>query len=67
MHCRLGLTPVEAATRLCSCVFDGDLSLLKRYLMAGIDVNAGDYDKRAALHIAACEGVLATVGPAYVV
>ncbi|KAL3917603.1 MAG: hypothetical protein SGARI_007668, partial [Bacillariaceae sp.] len=38
--------------------FDGDSTLLRRLLEAGTPVNAGDYDKRTASHIAAAEGNL---------
>jgi ankyrin repeat protein len=47
-----------AASTLCQAVFDGDCKLLKRLLNAGTQVNAGDYDKRTALHIAAAEANL---------
>jgi glutaminase len=33
-----------------------DLPLLRRLVRAGADVNAGDYDRRTALHISAAEG-----------
>jgi ankyrin repeat protein len=47
-----------AASTLCQAVFDNDMSLLSRLLKAGIQVNAADYDKRTAAHIAAAEGNL---------
>mmetsp|Transcript_441 Transcript_441/g.779 ORF Transcript_441/g.779 Transcript_441/m.779 type:complete len:169 (-) Transcript_441:21-527(-) len=50
-----------AASVLCQAVFDGDILLLKRLLRAGIQVNAADYDKRTASHIAAAEGNVAAV------
>ena len=40
----------------------GDLKLMARLLKAGADVNAGDYDKRTPLHIAAAEVNLTAVG-----
>jgi glutaminase len=43
---------------LCRIVYDGDNALLKRFLIAKIQVNATDYDKRTAAHIAASEGNL---------
>ncbi len=46
---------------MCTCVFEGDLVRLKRILRSGCDVDAADYDKRCALHIAACEGNLTAV------
>jgi ankyrin repeat protein len=45
-----------AASVLCQAVFDGDILFLRRLLRAGINVNAADYDKRTAAHIAAAEG-----------
>ncbi|PSC71927.1 potassium channel SKOR [Micractinium conductrix] len=52
---------VEQAAVLCTAVFDGDLPLLRRLLLAGVAVDAGDYDKRTALHISAAEGNLQAV------
>jgi ankyrin repeat protein/CRP-like cAMP-binding protein len=46
----------QAASVLCQAVFDCDIMLLKRLVKAGINVNAADYDKRTASHIAAAEG-----------
>ena len=54
----LGMNDGQAASRLCQAVFDGDMVLLKRLLEAKINVNAADYDKRTAAHIAAAEGNL---------
>ena len=50
-----------AASVLCQAVFDGDIVLLKRLLRAGIQVNAADYDKRTAAHVAAAEGNIAAI------
>ena len=50
-----------AATALCQAVFDGDTPFLRRLLQAGIQVNAADYDKRTAAHIASAEGNLAAL------
>ncbi len=44
------------ASHLCTCVFEGDLPLLRRLITAGAPADVGDYDKRTALHIAAAEG-----------
>ena len=49
------------AAQLCTCVFDGNLPLLRRLITAGAPADAGDYDKRTALHIAAAEGNTAAV------
>lgn len=51
------------ASQLCTCVFEGDLPLLRRLVSAGAPADAGDYDKRTALHIAAAEGNTAAVRP----
>ncbi len=59
---RIGQEEVKMAADLCTCVFDCDLPLLRRYLGAGADPNSGDYDKRTAMHIAAAEGNVAAVG-----
>ena len=48
-----------AASFLCQAVSDGDMLFLKRLLRARIPVNAADYDKRTAAHIAAAEGNVA--------
>jgi CRP-like cAMP-binding protein len=57
----LCLTEAKAASTLCQAVFDGDVRLLQRLFEAKIDVNAGDYDRRTAVHIAAAEGNLAAL------
>eukprot|EP00985_Skeletonema_marinoi_P028341 scaffold24588_cov88-Skeletonema_marinoi.AAC.1 len=51
----------QAAALLCCAVYDGDILLIKRLLKAGINVNAADYDKRTASHIAAAEGNAAAI------
>lgn len=50
-----------AASILCQAVFDGDMVLLRRLLQAGIQVDAADYDKRTAAHIAAAESNAAAI------
>jgi potassium channel len=50
-----------AASLLCKCVYDSDIKLLSRLCMAGINLDAADYDMRTALHIAASEGNLAAI------
>jgi ankyrin repeat protein len=50
-----------AASTLCQAVFDGDILTLRRLLRAKIQVNASDYDKRTAVHIAAAEGNVAAI------
>ena len=51
----------RASAELCELARRGDISGLALLLRAGIDVNAADYDKRTALHLAASEGNLAVV------
>ena len=60
-RCRLDLPPTEAATHLCTCVFDCNVPLLRRFIKAGAMVNCGNFDARTALHVAAAEGNLAAV------
>ncbi|KAI8470071.1 MAG: ankyrin repeat-containing domain protein [Monoraphidium minutum] len=57
----LGLGTGELASVLCNLVYAKNGALLAAYLGAGADPNASDYDKRAALHIAAAEGDLEMV------
>jgi CRP-like cAMP-binding protein len=54
----LGMTESLAASTMCQLVFDGDAITLRRLLRANINVNAADYDRRTATHIAAAEGNL---------
>ena len=61
VRCRLGLDRLDSASQLCTLVFNCNLPLLRRLMAAGIDVDAGDYDDRTALHIAACGCNLAIV------
>ncbi|KAJ9504820.1 hypothetical protein QJQ45_020591, partial [Haematococcus lacustris] len=57
----LGVEGIMVAAQMCTCVFDGDLVTLRRILRSGCDPDAADYDRRCALHIAACEGNLTAV------
>ena len=50
-----------SASALCNAVYEGDIKWLERLLKANVDVNATDYDKRTAAHIAASEGNLAAL------
>lgn len=50
-----------AASVLCQAVSDGDILFLRRLLRANIQVNASDYDKRTAAHIASAEGNVAAL------
>jgi hypothetical protein len=58
---KLCIQESQAASILCQAVFDGNIMLLKRLVKAGINVNAADYDKRTASHIAAAEGNTAAI------
>lgn len=60
-NARLMMPHVMTAAHLCTAVFEGDMPLLRRLLHAGASPNAGDYDKRTALHIAAADGNLPAV------
>lgn len=60
-HCRLGFDEIHSASELCTAAAQGNAELIRRYIKAGINVNAADYDKRTALHIAAAEGNLEVV------
>ena len=57
----LSMSGSLAATTLCQAVDDGDILMLKCLLVAKIHVNASDYDKRTAVHIAASEGNVAAL------
>ena len=58
---KMSMDDSQVASILCQAVFDGDVLLLRRLLRAGIQVDASDYDKRTAAHIAAAEGNLAAL------
>ncbi len=55
---------MECAAHLCTAVFEGDVPLLRRLLSAGVSPDAGDYDGRRPIHIAAAESSLPAVGGA---
>ena len=61
MHCRLGFDEIKSASELCTAAAQGKVDLIRHYIKAGINVNAADYDKRTALHIAAADGCLEAV------
>lgn len=57
----LQLSKSELSTTLCSLVKENKHDLLQRFLAAGANADACDYDKRTPLHIAAAEGDLSMV------
>ena len=59
--CRLGFDEIKSASELCTAVAQGKVDLIRHYIKAGININAADYDKRTALHIAAADGCLEAV------
>ena len=61
MVCRLGFDEIKSASELCTAAAQGKVDLIRHYIKAGINVNAADYDKRTALHIAAADGCLEAV------
>ena len=48
----LGYNETEASGELCELAKEGALEKLKILLHCGVTVNAADYDKRTALHLA---------------
>lgn len=60
----LGKEGVDEASLLCTCVFAGELGLLRRLLRSGAHPDGGDYDRRTPLHIAAGASLGAWVGRA---
>ena len=61
---RLGFDEIKSASELCTAAAQGKVDLIRHYIKGGINVNAADYDKRTALHIAAADGCLEAVsGP----
>lgn len=46
----------QMAGELCSAACEGDMDTLKQLIASGHVVNACDYDRRTAIHIAAAEG-----------
>ena len=54
----LKMSQCAMAGELCEAANNGDTMLVHRYLSAGINPNASDYDKRTGLMVAAAEGQL---------
>ncbi|KAK3264010.1 hypothetical protein CYMTET_27222 [Cymbomonas tetramitiformis] len=53
---KLELNEIDAAIRLCDAAHKADIEQIERLVENGVDVNAGDYDSRTAMHLAASEG-----------
>jgi ankyrin repeat protein len=54
-----GASLVESDTNvaaMCAAAMEGDAQTVRRLLDGGQNINAGDYDQRTALHLAAAEG-----------
>ena len=47
--------------RLLYAAYYNNVNLIKSILFKGVDIDSYDYDRRTALHIAACEGHVDTV------
>jgi ankyrin repeat protein len=43
---KISMRENQIASILCQAVYDGEATLLRRLLKAGVSVNASDYDKR---------------------
>eukprot|EP00041_Stephanoeca_diplocostata_P023226 m.566264 g.566264 ORF g.566264 m.566264 type:complete len:598 (+) comp22248_c0_seq15:177-1970(+) len=52
----LHMSAMEMAMTLCTLAAENDVVSLKLYIVAGIDVNAVDYDNRTALHVTCRRG-----------
>eukprot|EP00980_Cylindrotheca_fusiformis_P020957 scaffold7970_cov118-Cylindrotheca_fusiformis.AAC.13 len=50
------LDEARASALMNQAVFEGNIRMLARLIKAGVDVDAGDYDMRRPVHIAASEG-----------
>lgn len=61
VHTEAHVVCIGCSALLCEAVYHRDFDMLQRLLQAKADANAGDYDKRTALHIAAAEGDLEAV------
>ena len=53
-----GVLEDDASLLLCEYVLENNLDGIQRLIEGGADVNAADYDRRTALHVAACEGTM---------
>jgi ankyrin repeat protein len=55
---RIALPGHTAGIQMCAAAAEGDVVQVKRLLSNGVSAQALDYDRRTALHIAACHGHL---------
>lgn len=53
---KLLINASHTAAILCRLVEEDKVLQLNKWILAGVDINSADYDKRTALHIAAAEG-----------
>ena len=57
-----GLTGTSyTAGILCRLVEEGNIELLQKWIIGGVDINSADYDRRTPLHIAAADGKIEIV------
>lgn len=52
---------MNSVLAVCWAAAQGDINELRRLVASGVDLNAGDYDNRTGLHLAASEGKLEAV------
>jgi len=52
-----GAVSTQDAADLCDAASSGNLNKLREIVARGVDSNAGDYDLRTAIHLAAAEGL----------
>ena len=52
---------MDISVRMCEAGYANDLESIQTYIINGADLNAGDYDQRTALHLAASQGNLAAL------
>ena len=55
---KVSLHGLSAGIQMCAAAAEGDLAQIKRLLLNGVSARAMDYDRRTALHLAACHGSL---------
>ncbi|GFO50516.1 L-asparaginase [Plakobranchus ocellatus] len=48
----LSLSPIELAVKMCCAAAENDVEGIEAWILAGVDPNCQDYDKRTPLHVA---------------